>query len=118
MKLTTKIYLGFSFLLFAGLTVTGCKQQENKKKKEGSDDLVFVELKTVKLGEERWEYDIYVDHKPYIKQDRIPAIAGLHPFVSEEEAKRTGEFVIAKVKKGLGPALSKEDIQKLNLTIK
>jgi len=115
MKQTTKI---LTFLLSLSLlfTVVSCKEQE--KKKESPDDLLPIELKVVELGEGQWGYDIYVDHKQYIKQDRIPAVAGIHAFVSKEEAEKTGKLVIEKIKKGQIPALSKAEIQKLNITIK
>lgn len=116
MKLTTRISAFFPLLLL--VISLGCKQQGNKNKKESPDDLLPIELKTVQLGNGGWGYDIYVDHKQYIKQDRIPAVAGLHAFVSEEEAERTGKLVVEKIKKGEHPALSKVEIQQLNITIK
>lgn len=116
MKLTTKITAFLPLLLL--VTIMSCKQQEQKKKKESPDDLLPIELKTVQLGENRWEYDIYVDHKMYIKQDRIPAVAGLHAFVSKEEAERTGNLVVEKIKRGEQPALTKAEIQQLNITVK
>lgn len=102
-------------LVFLPLSMA-CKQKPPKK--ASPDDLLPIELKTVQLGPDRWEYDIYVDHKMYIKQDRIPAVPGLHAFINEEEAKRTGQLVIEKIKKGQIPALSSSEIEKLNITIR
>lgn len=116
MKLTTRISAIFPLLLL--IIAFGCNQQGGKKKKESPDDLLPIELKTVQLGNNGWGYDIYVDHKQYIKQDRIPAVSGLHAFVSEEEAERTGQLVVEKIKKGEPPALSKAEIQQLNITVK
>lgn len=114
MKQTTKISaLLLSLCLL--LTAVSCKEQ---KKKESPDDLLPIELKLVQLGEGQWGYDIYVDHKMYIKQDRIPAVAGLHAFVSKEEAEKTGKLVVEKIKKGQIPALSKAEIQQLNITVR
>lgn len=98
------------------LAAVSCKNEQ--KKKESPDDLLPIELKLVQLGEGQWGYDIYVDHKQYIKQDRIPAVAGIHAFVSKEEAERTGKLVVEKIKQGQIPALSKAEIQQLNITIK
>lgn len=109
----TRLFFIISFLF---LLVAACKQ---KPKKESPDDKLPIELKIVKLSDkEEWGYDIYVDHKRFIKQDRIPAINGIHTFVSEEEAGKVAKVVIEKIKKGKVPVVTEGEIQKLNITIR
>lgn len=44
-----------------------------------------------------WGYDILADNKPYIHQDRVPAIQGRHIFLTEEDAKKAGSLVVQKI---------------------
>lgn len=106
--------LFFVIPLFAFLLTSSCKQ------KPSPDDKLPIELKLVKLSASgnEWGYDIYVDHKRFIRQDRVPAVDGFHTFVSKEEARKVAKIVIEKIKQGKVPMVSQGEINSLNITIK
>ena len=90
------------------------KQQMDKAKKS---DSVYVELKIIKT-DFGYGYEIYKNHEPFIRQDYIPAIAGRKGFVSEEEAKRLGDYVIKKMTEGKMqfPSVTPAEIDSLHIT--
>lgn len=61
-------------------------------------------------------YDILVDGKLYIHQPHIPAISGSKGFLSEEDARKTAEFITEKLKntKDL-PSIKKEELDNLGI---
>ncbi|MBO9151036.1 DUF4907 domain-containing protein [Chitinophaga sp. GCM10012297] len=63
-----------------------------------------------------WAYRITHKGKPLIYQENIPAIPGLHPFKSRNDAQRTGELVLNKLENHAHPALSIREIDSLQLT--
>jgi len=61
-----------------------------------------------------WGYKIEVAGKAKIKQSYIPGISGNTPFDSETDARRVGEFVVEKMKKGKYlPPVTKHDLDSL-----
>lgn len=79
--------------------------------------MLKVEVKPFKTGN-GWGYDITVDNKTYIHQQSIPAVEGNQPFVSENDAVKTGNLVIKKMIAGnLLPALSAAEVMALGVHV-
>jgi hypothetical protein len=111
---TTKIVcctaLGSLFLL-----AVACKQ---KQKQQSPDDKLPITMEIVEKAGGGWEYDIYVDHKIYIKQDRIPAINATQGFATKADAEKTAKAVVEKMKKGIfPPALSEQELKNLSIQL-
>lgn len=52
----------------------------------------------------------------HIKQDNIPAVAGTHPFISEENAAAVAQLMIYKLNHGIvPPAISIEELDSLQV---
>lgn len=87
-------------------------------KKESPDDKLPIEVKVTETGKNGgWEYDIYVDHKLFIKQDRIPAVQGAKGFATKADAEKTSKLVVERIKKGMTPALSEDDLKGLGIQL-
>ena len=63
-----------------------------------------------------WGYEILVDHKIFIHQEYIPAIAGKKAFLTKEDAMKTAGLVIEKLVKGKQPAITKNDLTALKIS--
>jgi len=64
----------------------------------------------------RWGYDIYVDSKLYVHQPHIPAVSGREGFITEEEAKKVGNFVVKKMKRNIvPPTVSVEELDSMKI---
>lgn len=62
-----------------------------------------------------WGYEILVDHKIFIHQEFIPAIAGKKTFFTKEDAMKTAGLVIEKLIKGKQPTITKDDLTALKI---
>ncbi len=63
-----------------------------------------------------WGYDLYVDGKRTIHQPLIPAVPGTDAFATEEDARKTGEFAMGKMKlTGAFPTLTIEELDSLGI---
>jgi hypothetical protein len=72
------------------------------------------EVKTFRV-DKGWAYSIFINDKEYVRQLFIPAIEGKIPFDSESQAKKTGWYVVSKLKDNASPSLSKEELVTLNI---
>ena len=88
-----------------------------------SFDMGNLEMKTFEVKDTLsgkslgWGYDIYVDGHKTIHQPILPGIAGNNSFKTEEQAKKTGLFVLEKMKKaGTLVAITPEELDKLGIT--
>jgi hypothetical protein len=75
-----------------------------------------LEVKTIKtdLG---WGYDVYMNGSMYVHQPHMPAVSGNKGFKSEEDAKRTAELVIYKIKNNIiPPSLTVSELDSLGVT--
>ncbi|MEO8764263.1 MAG: DUF4907 domain-containing protein [Ginsengibacter sp.] len=63
-----------------------------------------------------WGYEIMVDHKVFIHQPYIPAIAGRREFLTKEDAMKTAGMVIEKLISGQQPAITKNDLAALKIS--
>jgi hypothetical protein len=81
-------------------------------------DMKTFEVKDSTSGKSLgWGYDIYIDNRKAIHQPILPGVPGNNSFKTEEQAKKTGLFVLDKMKKaGTLVAVSSEDLDKLGIT--
>jgi len=62
-----------------------------------------------------WGYMIMVDHKPFIKQDCIPAVSGKQVFKTKTDAEKTAALVVAKMEKNERINISSEELVQLGV---
>lgn len=105
-----KIQINKLILTISILTVFGCKTKTSPSH-EGE---VFVSLKTEQVPG-GWGYKIYTDTTLYIDQPYIPVISGNKPFPTEQDAKKTAELVLEKLKKQELPSLDSADLINLGI---
>ncbi len=60
-------------------------------------------------------YQIKVGNKIVILQEYIPGFPGKQKFASEEEALKTANLVLSKLKEGKSPVLSPSEMEKLDI---
>lgn len=73
---------------------------------------IFVNIFEVKTG--FWGYEIFIDGKPYIRQEIIPSISGVHYFENKEKARQFADFVAEKIRSGkIPPTLSNKEVDSL-----
>lgn len=70
----------------------------------GKDTLYLLSLKTYQVRD-GWGYDIFLGDKVFIHQDQVPSISGKRVFLTEEDAKKTGNIMIQKIKKKKIPSV-------------
>lgn len=100
-----------SLVIIAAIAVMSCIAAYSFLNYERHDDLLKVDVVPFELTDKTgWGYEIKVDHKTFVRQESIPAIAGDRPFGSKEDAKKTGELVVRKLIKGNLPSLSAAEV--------
>lgn len=100
-KLKTIIIVLLSILL--GVIFFSCRPK---------DKYMVVPFET----EGGWGYRIAKEGKSYIYQPFIPGIEGNHAFKTKEEAMRTGNLVLKKLKAKKIPSVQKQDLDSLQIT--
>ena len=60
-----------------------------------------------------WGYDILVNDSIYIHQESIPAIQAQQAFAKKDQAQKTAQLIIEKLKHGQHPTLTKFDVEKI-----
>ncbi|MFA6274470.1 MAG: DUF4907 domain-containing protein [Candidatus Paceibacterota bacterium] len=74
-----------------------------------------IEIKTFQTGIE-WGYDILIDENIYVHQPTIPAIGGNKGFKTEQDAQKTAELVVNKIRKNiLPPSITPEELKNLGI---
>ena len=88
----------------------------DQKMQVGSSDSLTVEIfSSDSLG---YGFKIIQGGELLINQPHIPAIQGLKGFENEHEARRTADFMIQKIEKGiLPPSISITELDSLGITI-
>lgn len=77
----------------------------------------IIRIETFKI-DNGWGYDIYLNNEKYIHQQHIPAVNGMHTFISEAEAYRVAELVVEKINNNLmPPTISIEELNYLNIVV-
>ena len=81
-------------------------------------DMKTFEVKDSTTGRSLgWGYDIYVDDHRTIHQPILPGIPGNNYFKTEEQAKKTGSYVLEKMKKaGTLVSVTPEELDQLGIT--
>ncbi|WP_159778229.1 DUF4907 domain-containing protein [Flavobacterium sp. 9AF] len=82
-----------------------------KEKAIAFDGIVY------QIEENKFGYEIYLQGKPFIKQENIPAIEGNHSFKDSLDALKTLDKVLERLNKGEKPSLTESDIQQLKIKI-
>lgn len=104
-------------LLLAACNNADTKNKYNPEKEVGAEskeqDSIAVYTFPVHEG---FGYAIFIHDKEFIHQDCIPAIAGIKPFATTEQARNTGELVAAKIRNGQLPTLTIDELAKLGVT--
>lgn len=68
------------------------------------------------VTEAGWGYIIYMQGKPYIRQNNIPVIEGNKGFTTKDKALKAGQLVAHKIKQAiLPPTISKQELDSLQL---
>jgi len=60
-----------------------------------------------------WGYDILVNDTIIIHQESVPVLQNQQPFEKSDEAIQAAQLIIAKLKKGEPPSLTKFDLEKI-----
>ncbi|APU67815.1 DUF4907 domain-containing protein [Christiangramia flava] len=63
-------------------------------------------------------YSIFYNHRLLIKQKKIPVIQCNQKFHTKQDAGEVAELVIIKMKNGINPSISYEELVNLSITIK
>lgn len=99
------------FVFFIGtISLLACNTKSTKAQNK---DITY---KVFELENGKWGFQIDVKGKPYIYQNTVPVVEGYKSFQTKEDALKTAEFMVEKIKKEGGlPSISIEEIQSLNL---
>ena len=79
-------------------------------------DHVLVELKAIQTPQ-GWGYDILTNGRPYIHQERIPDIKGVHGFQSKEEALAVGQKVYDRLVANQIPIVTIEEMRQMHVRL-
>lgn len=109
-------------LLIIALTMSCSKSEQRPTTSKrtthqstGTEKIIRIETFSIDNG---WGYDIYVNNEKYIHQQHIPAVNGIHTFVSEAEAYRVAELVVEKINNNLmPPTISIDELNYLNIVV-
>lgn len=101
----------FIFLFPIAICI-GCK--EKTKTSPSHEGEVFVKVRSVKVPN-GWGYEVVSDTNVFIKQYFIPSISGQRPFKSEDDALKTGQLVLEKLKENKLPSLDSMDLVRLGV---
>lgn len=105
-----------SFIIVAAIAAMSCMAAYAFLNRDSGNDLLKVELVPFELKNKTgWGYEIKVDHKTFIRQESVPAVAGNKPFSTKEDAVKTGELVIKKLVKGNLPSLTQQEVAMLGV---
>tara|TARA_R110002050_G_C8959807_1_gene514210 strand:- start:706 stop:1038 length:333 start_codon:yes stop_codon:yes gene_type:complete len=89
-------------LLFGGLLLLGCQQNSATR------------LETFQT-ENGWGYVVKKNERTFIRQDIIPAVFGNQSFSAKEDAEKTGQLVIQKIRAGQHPSVTVNELDSLNI---
>lgn len=64
-----------------------------------------------------WIYSIYLDSTLFIQQEYIPGLAGKCRFKTKEDAKKTAQLVINKIRLKQKPYISQKELVELGINI-
>lgn len=65
-----------------------------------------------------WGFDLLMNGKRFIHQPTVPVVSGNLGFASEDQARRAGDLVADKIRKGqMPPALDRSDLKSLGVSL-
>lgn len=68
------------------------------------------------LGEKGWGYDLFVNHRRFIHQPTIPAVAGNRGFSSRAQAKQVAQLAARKMRQSRQfPSFTREELDSLGI---
>lgn len=109
-----RFFVTLCSIIVVSISLFSCKA----KGKDNSKDRLPVVMKTMKDSTGAgWGYEVYVDHKLFIKQPVIPAVPGNHAFFSEADAKLAGDLVVKKITHGQQPFITQDELHQLKITL-
>ena len=75
-----------------------------------------IQVTTFQSDDKTWGYDISIDGVTYVHQPTIPAVSGNIGFSSKEDAHKTAEFVVSKIKNNeMPPSITPEELKELGI---
>ncbi len=107
------ILFGIAVVVFVIKQITKISDPDNRLEKRLKLGVVKVEVIRVDSG---FGYIIYDDTLAMITQHFIPAIEGDNVFINKDQAKRTGELVVYKIKHNLLPTITIKELDSLHIT--
>ncbi|WP_299433513.1 DUF4907 domain-containing protein [uncultured Aquimarina sp.] len=106
-------YTTVFIIIISGALMSSLFIQKSISKK---DDIYA--LKINEYAENEWYYEVYIASKLIIKQETIPGVSGKQYFRSKEEARKIGVLVINKLKSGIMPMISLNELKRHDITFK
>ncbi|MDR1056819.1 MAG: DUF4907 domain-containing protein [Prevotellaceae bacterium] len=105
--------ISFLIVFCAGLLFYSCGHNSSKDTQKDRD----INLKVFELENGKWAYQIDVNGKTFIYQNTIPAVEGIYPFETEEDAFKTANLMVQKMQSDEGgfPSLSVDEVKALKL---
>ena len=112
-----KLFIVITCMLLAACSADESADTQHSAKHRVTTQHVQYECKTIRV-EGGWGYEIYADENVYVRQEHIPAISGIHPFASEEDAWKVGDMAIQKIVQGVvPPTVSIEEMITIGITL-
>jgi hypothetical protein len=88
---------------------------ENTDLHKSAGNAMNMEVKVIPTAN-GYGYQIYSDGKLLIEQKNIPAVQGMQYFKTDFQAKRTGDFVAEKIRKGImPPSVTRNELDSLGV---
>lgn len=105
-KKHTVIVILIAIMISAGIWIKGYNKNKETKKSKSVKALIFE-------GSEGWGYDILVNDSLFIHQEYVPVISGKHGFAKKEQAEKTANLIINKIKTGQIPVITRFELEKI-----
>jgi hypothetical protein len=100
-KMIRKHYASVSFLILILILAVSCTDKQDPYR-----------VHTFRSGN-GWGYNIVVNKKIFIHQPSMPAFEGNIPFKNKQQAKKTGELVVDKLRAHKVPSVSREELRSI-----
>ena len=111
MKRINKSLKELNYLLLICILIS-CNNHPTNKDAINKDTFI---IKVYSVDSLSWGYDICKNEKVIIHQTNIPAINGNFAFKTKDNAQKTAELVVEKLKNNVfPPSLTKEEVEQIN----
>jgi hypothetical protein len=120
MEIPNKVSLLTGWIMLAMFHLPACQNNKVNTGDTQTDPLPRIEIQTFRSDTldkaSGWGYDIYVSGALFIHQPHIPAVRGNTGFNTEQDARKTAEFVAGKIRKNIfPPAVSIPELDSLGV---